>query len=79
MSELSWLLLVYSTSLPIAILVSRDLRRLNVEGWAIYGLGVLLAPPVGITAWALTRTKRTVLLREESVDGLQPRHPASPF
>jgi hypothetical protein len=38
--------------------VAFDLRRLNVEGWALYALVVFLFPFIGIVAWATARNKR---------------------
>jgi hypothetical protein len=54
----AWLGLIYLINLGIAVAVAFDLRRLNVEGWAIYALVVFLFPLIGIVAWVTARNKR---------------------
>jgi uncharacterized membrane protein YhaH (DUF805 family) len=57
----AWVALIYLFSLAIAVGVAFDLRRLHVEGWALYALVVFLFPFIGIVAWATARNKRKYL------------------
>jgi hypothetical protein len=50
--------LIYVVSLVIAVAVALDLRRLNVDAWALYALVVFLFPLVGVIAWTTARNKR---------------------
>jgi hypothetical protein len=61
MSATAWVVLIYIINVAIAVGVALDLRRLNVEGWALYALVVFLFPLVGIVAWVTARNKRIYL------------------